>query len=356
MCTNTASSQRRPGSRSREDAPPTRLERSESSVIAAVSNARILCVLLSLCVAVFALPATAMNVKAINNTMILSGEIERRDLDRVQAEFKRVPTITHIVLRNSMGGNSWTGYRLGELFRERGVTTVVSGHCVSSCSRLFLGGKQRLFSDDFPQSLTYVGFHGHYDFGKLNVKAVEKNDQVAWTKKYTDNKVDPKLLNRWVNIERRAGDVRFYADGVAARWKAKTFLCEGIESRRPNLCEKISTDALKEGIVTARDVYSSPDAATLPFKQRERTYPTTKFAALDDVTKLPAKSASAERDYELFLNAALPRAFAMSRDGRNVAWSANSARSVDVALDTCNKKSAGPCRLYAVDERVVFLP
>jgi hypothetical protein len=299
---------------------------------------------------------SAMSMKTINNTLILSGEVERRDLDRVQAEFKKTPTIAHVVLRNSMGGNSWTGYRLGELFRERGVTTVVSGYCVSSCSRLFLGGKQRLFSDDFPQSLTYVGFHGHYDFGKLNAQAVEKNDQAAWTKKFTDNKVDPKLLNRWINIERRAGDVRFYADGVATRWKAKTFLCQGIESRRPNLCEKISTGALKEGIVTSHEVFSSPDAAALPYKQREKTYPTTKFAALEELTKLPAKSASAKRDYELFLNAALPRAFAISSDGRHVAWGANSARSVEVAMENCNKKSAGPCRLYAVDERVVYSP
>ncbi|TAG47859.1 MAG: hypothetical protein EAZ30_07695 [Betaproteobacteria bacterium] len=301
-----------------------------------------------------ALPVGAMTLSVLGDTMVLSGEIVRPDLDRVQAAFAKHPAIKQVVLRNSMGGNSWTGYRLGELFRERGVTTVVSGHCVSSCSRLFLGGKRRLFSDDYPQSLTYVGFHGHYDFGKLNRAAVEKNDQVAWTKKFTDNKIDPKLLNRWINIERRAGDVRFYPDGVATRWRAKTFLCEGTESRRPNGCEKLPTDAIKEGIVTSRDVFSSPDAANLPFKQREKLHPTTALASLEDVSKLPTKSATAKRDYELFLNAALPRALAISRDGRAMAWSANGARSIDVALESCNKKSAVKCALYAVDERIVW--
>jgi hypothetical protein len=304
--------------------------------------------------AIAAFPSSAMTLAVVGDAMLLSGEIVRPDLDRVLAAFAKHPSIKHVVLRNSMGGNSWTGYRLGELFRERGVTTVVSGHCVSSCSRLFLGGKQRVFSDDYPQSLTYVGFHGHYDFGKLNRAAVEKNDQVAWTKKFTDNKIDPKLLNRWINIERRAGDVRFYPDGVATRWRAKTFLCQGIESRRPNACETISTDALKEGIVTSRDVFSSPDAANLPFKQREKMHPTTRFSTLEDVTKLPAKSAVARRDYDLFLNAALPRALAISSDGRAMAWSANSARSTDVALENCNKKSSAKCALYAVDERIVW--
>ncbi|MGL4229999.1 MAG: hypothetical protein ACRCWJ_01410, partial [Casimicrobium sp.] len=136
----------------------------------------------------------AMTHQIVGNAMILSGEVVFQDLERAKKALDANKNITHVVLRNSMGGNSWTGYRMGELFRERGVTTVVSGHCVSSCSRLFLGGKVRMFSDDFPASLTYVGFHGHYDFGKLNLEAVRKNDQAGWTKKFTDNKVDPKLL------------------------------------------------------------------------------------------------------------------------------------------------------------------
>jgi hypothetical protein len=298
----------------------------------------------------------AMTQQIQQNALVLSGEVIYQDLERTKKALDANRNITHVVLRNSMGGNSWTGYRMGELFRERGLTTVVSGHCVSACSRLFLGGKARQFSDDFPASLTYVGFHGHYDFGKLNLEAVKKNDQAAWTRKFTDNKVDPKLLDRWINIERRAGDVRFYPDAVVTRWKARTFLCEGSESRRPNLCERISTDALKEGIVTSNAIFSSPDAANLPYKQREKSHPTTSFAALEDLAKMPAKSVAAKRDYELFLNAMLPRAFAVSRDGRNVSWSANGARSIEVALESCNKKSANPCRLYAVDERVVYTP
>jgi hypothetical protein len=312
-----------------------------------------LVLLLAMCLS---LDAKAMSHNVVGNALILSGEVVYQDLERAKKALDANKAITHVVLRNSMGGNSWTGYRMGELFRERGLTTVVSGHCVSSCSRLFLGGKTRLFSDDFPASLTYVGFHGHYDFGKLNLEAVKKNDQAAWTKKFTDNKVDPKLLHRWINIERRAGDVRFYPPSVATPWKARTFLCQGSESRRPNLCEKIATDAMKQGIVTSTAMYSSPDGASLPFKMREKQYPTTNFAALEDVAKLPLKTASGRRDYEQFLNAALPRAFAISRDARTVAWSAYNARAMEVALESCNKKSANPCRLYAVDERIVFTP
>jgi hypothetical protein len=298
--------------------------------------------------------ADAMEFKRLGSTLILSGEVVARDLDRAKAEFKTTPIITHVVLRNSMGGNSWTGYRLGELFRENGVTTAVSGHCISSCSRLFLGGKQRMFSDDYPASLTFVGFHGHYDFGKLNTQAVEKDDLARWTTKYTDGKVDPKLLQRWMRIERRTGDARFYPASVTAFWKDASFLCTGTESSRPTLCERLATTGLAQGIVTTTQFYPSPDAATLPFKKREAKYPTTAYATLTDASKLPIATAALRKDYAQFIASSLPRAFAVSANGKQWAWNANDVQSAERALQRCQVKGKASCVLYAVDERVVF--
>jgi len=304
-------------------------------------------------------PALAMEMKVKANALVLSGEVVARDLERVKDAFKSNPAITHVVLRNSMGGNSWAGYRLGELFRERGVTTVVSGHCVSACSRLFLGGKVRVFSDDYPASLTYVGFHGHYDFGKLNLAAVKKNDLAGWTTKYTNGKVDPKLIQRWIHIERRAGDVRFYPDAVVERFTQSTVLCQGTESARPQQCEKIATHALAQGIVTTNAMYSSPDSSNLPYKFLEQKYPTTHYAALSQTDRLPVRNPLAKRDFEQFKNARFPRAFAVSANGLNWAWSANDTLAPEVALARCKAKGGGTttgakCVLYALDERIVY--
>ena len=298
--------------------------------------------------------AHAMNFKRVGTTLILSGEVVARDLDKAKAELKSVPAITHVVLRNSMGGNSWTGYRLGELFREHGVTTAVSGHCVSSCSRLFLGGKRRMFTDDFPASLTYVGFHGHYDFGKLNTQAVEKNDLARWTAKFTDGKADPKLVQRWINIERRAGDARFYPATVKAQWKDVSFFCVGTESSRPTQCERLSTSALAQGIITTNQRYASPDAAELPYKLREARHPTTPHATVNDATKLPNTSPAALKDYQQFTASAVPRAFAVSSNGKHWGWSGNDNESAERAIERCVAKAKASCVLYAVDERVVY--
>lgn len=300
----------------------------------------------SLTVSVFvASNCAAMSLSVKQDTLILSGEIERRDLDRIKAALAQ-NEIRTVVLRNSMGGNSWTGYRLGELFREKRLTTVVSGHCVSACSRLFLGGSTRLFSDDFPASLTYVGFHGHYDFGELNAAAVERNNLVAWTIKFTDGKVDRKLVERWAAIPTRNGDVRFYPRADPAAGVPRAVLCRGNESVKPYACEAINTDALAQGIVTSAARYRSPDADRLFYGERERAYPTASLQNLSD-----SEQKAAGRDLAAFRRAPLPRAFAVSTDGRVRVWRANSMKSAEEALRACSIRAASACKLHAIDDR-----
>src|SRR5262249_46386811 len=102
----------------------------------------------------------AMEVTVDGYAVILSGPVVSDDLVKVQNVFAQHPEISFAILRNSLGGHAPTGYRVGELFRDKGITTAVSGHCISSCSRMFLGGRQRLFTDDYPPTQTFVGFHG----------------------------------------------------------------------------------------------------------------------------------------------------------------------------------------------------
>ncbi len=311
--------------------------------------------LIALALAALGAGAQAMTLARHGDTLILSGVIERRDLDRVQAEFGRPPALTTIVLRNSMGGNSWTGYRLGELFRERGVRTLVSGHCVSACSRLFLGGLTRQFTDDYPASLTWVGFHGHYEFDRLDPKASEKYDQAGWTRRFTGGRVNETLLRRWLAIPERAGDLGFYPATAGEVLGARTFLCLGTELRRPHACERLTRpneQALANGLITTEALASSVDAATLPFKHRERAHPASGYATLRAIERLPAASAAARRDYRAFLDASLPRAFAVSADGRRWGWAGNDRQANEHALERCG--GTPRCRLYAVDERVVW--
>jgi hypothetical protein len=114
-------------------------------------------------------PTFGMELKIVGNQLILSGPVVGDESGKVREALASSPGIETVILRNSGGGNAPAGYQVGQLLRERGLRTAVSGYCYSSCSRMFLGGSTRYFTDDYLPEQNNIGFHGHYDrMGRLN--------------------------------------------------------------------------------------------------------------------------------------------------------------------------------------------
>lgn len=76
------------------------------------------------------------------------------------------------------------------------------------------------------------------------------------------------------------------------------------------------------------------------------------FAALTDVDRVPHLRMFGRRAYRNFLDLAPPRAFAVGPDG-SYGW-ANGEGAVERALDFCLKNTKRDCKLYAVDNDVVW--
>ena len=203
----------------------------------------------------------AMDMVLADNFVTLSGPVVDGDFSKFQEAVAAQPGINTVVLKNSYGGDAAAGYRIGELIRELGLTTVVSGYCVSSCSRMFLGGKVRLFSDDQGLWSTYVAFHGHYHSdGRLNRKSVERMGLYDWIIKFSDGKADAALVQRWIAIERNTGMVAFMHPDARLWGEARTFICDGREARRPQGCEGLPVKALDLGVVTGLALWRRPVA------------------------------------------------------------------------------------------------
>jgi hypothetical protein len=208
----------------------------------------------------FSLPA--MDIKACGDQVVLSGAVEVEDFDRISAFLSENPNLKTAVLRNSPGGDASSGYRTGALFREKGISTYVSGYCRSSCSRMFLGGAQRYFTTDFHAEQTTVAFHGNY---KPNGALVEgAADRLkSFIAQYTDGKANDEFVSRWVVIPDRRGYAYFFhPDALKRSDNVSVLLCSGRERNesRWNACEKISPhNALNMGIVTSLELKQSCD-------------------------------------------------------------------------------------------------
>ncbi|TAG25168.1 MAG: dienelactone hydrolase family protein [Burkholderiales bacterium] len=83
--------------------------------------------------------------------------------------------------------------------------------------------------------------------------------------------------------------------------------------------------------------------------------PKTDFAALDDETKLPHVKDTGRAGYKNFLTKQLPRAFALAPNGA-WGWAEMGDDPLKRAIDSCNRNGQGQCKLYAVDDLVVWQP
>jgi hypothetical protein len=77
------------------------------------------------------------------------------------------------------------------------------------------------------------------------------------------------------------------------------------------------------------------------------------FAALDAVTAVPFVDEAGRNGYRNFLHQYPSRAFAVSDSGA-WSWAEGGDDPMSVAVANCQKQSSDPCRLYAVNDSVVW--
>jgi dienelactone hydrolase len=81
--------------------------------------------------------------------------------------------------------------------------------------------------------------------------------------------------------------------------------------------------------------------------------PKSDFAKLEDVDAVPYMSETGRSAYREYLAKMTPRAFAVAPNGA-WCWAEEGEDPDSRALATCEKKGGQPCRLYSVDEHVVW--
>jgi len=296
----------------------------------------------------------AMDMKVVEKTVIMSGAVMNGDLGKFESVLSENPSIETVVLRNSHGGDVQSGYRIGEMIRARGLSTALSGYCISSCSRMFLGGKQRRFTDDYKPDKTFVGFHGHYDSnGNINRQEVYRNGLFEWVVKYSDGKADKELVKKWVDIYRANGMVAFMHPSANNTRNVKAFFCQGNEQKRPMSCEALDADALMLGVITDIVFVQSADRAEL-LRLRQINAIDSGYANINDSERVPLDSSAGIDNYKKFLQSDEPKAFAVAKNRKHWAWNSGAEDAEELALKRCEDRSGQKCILYAVDGTVVY--
>jgi len=208
-----------------------------------------------------------MDVRLVGTHIIMSGEIDGGELAKMRDVLAEPAArgVDTVVLRDSPGGDYWTSQRIAELIRERGWRTAVSGHCFSGCALMFLGGRERHFTDDKPFLYTQLAFHATYYVqdgigavrGELNPVTTHAARQ--WIKRYTDGKMSDAMLDRFEQLS-RSDFIHFFDPGRLPRKdQPSIFICPRDKEAKYRCKPIAGTDAYREGIVTAHELIRSAD-------------------------------------------------------------------------------------------------
>nr|WP_241900341.1 hypothetical protein [Stenotrophomonas maltophilia] len=127
----------------------------------------------------------AMNYHVRDDRVFLSGGVTVADvvalpalLAKAQAEGR---PIREVVLRTSNGGALIAGEWLQAVIRTQGLDTIVSGHCISSCSIMQSGGVNRYLGGDLPL-VDSVQIHAASSGGRITYAPSPRMTQI-----YTGN-------------------------------------------------------------------------------------------------------------------------------------------------------------------------
>jgi hypothetical protein len=209
--------------------------------------------------------AMAMDIRISGNQLIMSGHIAGDEIVRLRDLLPANPQIDTVVLRDSLGGDVWTAMRLGETIAERGFRTAVSGHCMSACALIFLGGRERHFADGSPGSRTQVGLHTpvHSSSGGRSwpppgatFHGEQRHVMLHWIFDRIGPRADRTLIERAIVNDHPQGMMYFFdhirlkrADGMSV------FQCKGPEKTKIADCEAIGgTNAVQAGLVTNESI------------------------------------------------------------------------------------------------------
>jgi hypothetical protein len=142
--------------------------------------------------------------------------------------------------------------------------------------------------------------------------------------------------------------------GVTRSEKPLSVECNTPEGgRATRVFDSIKYGELPGGGSTGYSYPSTLELALVPLGKAQSVHvELPAYARIDDLSKLPKLDEEGHEGYRRFLAGELPRAFAISDKGRWVR--VNAARgAARVAMDRC-QSYGGRCRLYAVDDEVVW--
>ena len=192
-----------------------------------------------------------MTVEVQGNQVFATGPVDD-DLRKFEEAFAK-PGVDTVVFVNSPGGDLWTGLRVGRLIAAKGIKTVIAGYCNSACSIMFMGGKERQFSDAIRPNLTYIGIHGAHNKDTKQINPIMQPQIFAFYKQYMGEKFNADVMNQALYDMEDSGSLLRVFDPQRST-STLPFHCKSSQTPRDKCTKFEGRDAVNLGVVTSANL------------------------------------------------------------------------------------------------------
>ena len=297
--------------------------------------------------------AQAMTVEVQGNQVFATGPVED-DLRKFEEAFAK-PGIDTVVFVNSPGGDLWTGLRVGRLIANKGYKTVIAGSCISACSIMFMGGKQRQFSDAFRPRLTMIGIHGGHNKDTKSIDPIVQPQIFAFYKLHMNEKFNAAVMNQALYDMEDAGALLRVFDPVRSS-KVLPYHCTSSQTPREKCTSIEGQNALSLGIVTELEllkvtVPTSMQVANLIFNKLMGQDVEDLAATIQEIGKQVCNAAACVLPLTRYPDRKENRALATALQGEGWGMMSDAdspSNAAFRALYTCNHPTTRPTRLCQV--------
>ncbi len=317
------------------------------------------------------LPASlhAMSLERVGNDLFATGPTVDQDFLHFKDAFAQ-GGIERLILVNGSGGDLWTGMQVARMVQEAKVHTVVSGHCMSACSLIFMAGQERSFGTGSLPRVTMIGIHGAHDRNTKQVNPTLMPQMFAWYKRQMGDKFDPEVINQALyGIKEAFGFLRIRELQRTHEKDRTPLFCPTGQTPFDQCQQHTGKDAFSLGVVTKAETVTLqlPDSmkVQLAFFGQPLGVPKVNLHERADTMieglckgQLLCQTV-AHRTFSNYLSAHHNKAMAIgwSKTGFGMRWEMDDpGRAMLGALYQCNHAKNNPklCRLASVNEHEVL--
>lgn len=190
----------------------------------------------------------AMTLETLENKIFATGPVGGNDFNQFKDAFEN-PRIDTVVFVNSPGGDLWTSLRVGQMIEAKGYRTVAVGYCMSACSIMFMGGRERRFGDSLRPSANVIGIHGAHDSNTKQVIGALQPQIYGFYKQMIGDKFNAPIINQALyQMEDAGGFLRIYE--TARLPAALTYHCAGVQTPRRQCTDYKTENGMTLGVLT----------------------------------------------------------------------------------------------------------